>query len=244
MLGMQSEAACVCERPVGGPAMRSTFRVVLSFCVVVLAGCSHATTATPTSDLNGIVQQGSVRSASGPRIRFGRARTGESDTLSVRIEGPSAVKAAGVAQFSAAVENGRANRYYYWWFVASCAKSGKCAPSSYTLVAEGEGRVSVGVPFGAMHAEKDIVVQVAEIDGDGQTGSSAQFAVAGPSPRPGNGREKVSGGICDWFAGSFFPHKGLYTDPYSGRKWERGFRRDYCGNKISWGPQGPQGPQT
>ena len=47
----------------------------------------------------------------------------------------------------------------------------------------------------------------------------------------------MSGGICDWFAGNFYPHRGLYTDKLSGKTWERGFRRDYCGNKISWGPE-------
>ena len=146
------------------------------------------------------------------------------------------MQTAGAAEFTVAVENGSALRHYYWWFVASCAKGAGCAPSSYQLLAEGEDRTAVGVPFGAMNAEKDIVVQVAEIDGDGQTGSSAQFAVTGPSPRPRRGREGVSGGICDWFAGSFYPHKGLYTDPFSGRKWERAFRRDYCDNKISWAP--------
>jgi len=227
--------------------MRRTIRLVLSSAVVTVAGCSHATLGAPApaASPNGVVQQGGPIRASAPTvIRFARARVGDTDTLSVQIQGPAAVKAAGEAQFTAAIENGRANRYYYWWFVAACAKSGKCVPSSYRLVAEGEDRTSVDVTFGAMSAEKDIVVQVAEIDGDGQTGSSAQFAVAGPSPRASVGREKVSGGICDWFAGSFFPHRGLYTDQYSGRTWERPFRRDYCGNKISWGPSVLQGPQT
>ena len=219
--------------------MRSTLRLVLSSCVVVVAACSHATAgAPPTAGMTGaVILQGDAARAPTPApVRFGRARVGPLDTLSVRIQGPDAVSSPGSPQFTATVGNGQARRYYYWWFVASCAKASGCVPSSYRLVAEGEARTAVGVPFGAMNAEKDIVVQVAEIDGDGRTGSSAQFAVTGPSPRSG-AREKVSGGICDWFAGSFYPHKGVYTDPFTGRAWERGFRRDYCGNKISWGPE-------
>jgi hypothetical protein len=217
--------------------MRSTLRLVLSSYVVVIAGCSHATGgAPPSGSPGGVVQQGGpLREFAPAPIRFDRARVGPTDTLSIQIQGPPVVKAAGAAQFTVAVENGRARRYYYWWFVASCAKGAGCAPSSYRLAAEGEDRTTLDVPFGAMNAEKDIVVQVAEIDGGGQTGSSAQFAVTGPAPRNG-GREKVSGGICDWFAGEFYPHKGLFTDPLTGRTWERAFRRDYCGNKLSWGP--------
>jgi hypothetical protein len=227
--------------------MRSKVRLVLSSYVVVVAGCSSATKAAPApAGYSGeVVQQGTLaRERAAAPIRFARARVGASDTLAVRIQGPASVRVAGEAQFTAAVENGKAGRYYYWWFVASCAKGAGCTPSSYRLVAEGEDRTAVGVPFGALHAEKDIVVQVAEIDGDGQTGSSAQFAVTGPSPRRSAPREGVSGGICDWFAGTFYPHKGMFTDPFTGQTWERPFRRDYCGNKISWGPQTLQGPQA
>jgi len=216
--------------------MRSTVRLVVSSYLVVTAGCSSATAGSASPSGNVVQQGGPVRALAPAPVRFGRARANMIDTLTVRIQGPAAVPAAGSAQFTASVENGRARRYYYWWFVASCAKSKGCVPSSYHLLAEGEDRTSVGVSFAATSAEKDLVVQVAEIDGDGQTGSSAQLAVAGPSPRT-SGREKVSGGICDWFAGSFYPHKGMYTDPFSGRTWERAFRRDYCGNKISWVPE-------
>jgi hypothetical protein len=222
--------------------MRSKIQLVLSSYVVVVTGCSSATKGAPAGYSGGVVQQGGpVREAAAAPIRFSRARVGASDTLFVRVQGPTAVKTEGSAQFTAAVENGRARRYYYWWFVAACAKGVGCAPSSYHLVAEGEDRTAVAVPFMAVHAEKDIVVQVAEIDGDGQTGSSAQYAVTGPSPRQARAREGVSGGICNWFAGSFYPHKGMYTDSLSGRKWERAFRRDYCGNRISWGPQSSAG---
>lgn len=226
--------------------MRSTVRLVVSSYLIVTAGCSSATAGSrsPASPANVVQQGGPARSLAAAPVRFGRARATMTDTLSVRIQGPSAVPAAGSAQFTAAIENGRARRYYYWWFVALCAKGAGCVPSSYHLLAEGEDRTAVGVPFAANHAEKDIVVQVAEIDGDGQTGSSAQFAVTGPSPRRSAPREGVSGGICDWFAGTFYPHKGMFTDPFTGRTWERPFRRDYCGNKISWGPQTQQGPQT
>lgn len=225
--------------------MRSPVRVVLSSYIVVLAGCSSALSGGPSrAGEAGVVQQGSPARAIAPApIRFARARATASDTLSIQLQGPSAVPVPGAGQFTAEVRNGRAARYYYWWFVAACAKGGGCTPSSYHLAAEGEGRTTLEVPFGAQHAEKDIVVQVAEIDGDGLTGSSAQLAVVGPAPR-GPAREKVSGGICDWYAGTFYPHRGLYTDPYSGRTWERGFRRDYCKNQVSWEPTGRPRTET
>lgn len=226
--------------------MRSTVRLVLSSSVVVLAGCSSALSGAPApaGQAGGVLQQGGpVRTLTPAPIRFARARATTSDTLSIQIQGPAAMNAPGAGLFTADVRNGQAARYYYWWFVASCARSVGCTPSSYHLAAEGEGRTTLEVPFGAHHAERDIVVQVAEIDGDGLTGSSAQFAVAGPAPR-GAVREKVSGGICDWFAGEFYPHRGLYTDPYSGRTWERGFRRDYCRNQVSWEPTGTPRPET
>jgi hypothetical protein len=219
--------------------MRSTVRLALSSYVVVIAGCSTVRMGQPAPVGAGgtVIQQGSPsRALAAAPIRFARARATLTDTLSVRVQGPTAVTMAGPVQFAAAVENGRAQRYYYWWFVAACAKGAGCAPSSYHLAAEGEDQTTLAVPFGMANAEKDIVVQVAEIDGDGLTGSSAQFAVTGPAPRNG-GKERVSGGICDWFAGEFYPHKGLYTDPVSGRTRERGFRRDYCGNTVKWRPE-------
>ena len=218
--------------------MRSKLRLVVSSYVVVLAGCSHAagSTRAPAAYRGEIVQQGGPMDAAPAPVRFARARVSDTDTLSIRVTGPTAIASAGVIQFTAAVENGSARRHYYWWFVASCAKTAGCAPSSYRLVAEGEGRTAVGVPFAETHAERDIVVQVAEIDGDGQTGSSAQFAVAGPMPARSTARRATSGAICDWFAGGFYPHTGMYTDPFTGRTWERGFRRDYCSNRISWSP--------
>ena len=218
--------------------MRSKVRLVVSSYVVVLAGCSHAAggSRAPIAYRGDVVQQGGPMDATPAPVRLSRARFGDGDTLSVRVAGPSTVSSAGVVQFRAAVENGSARRHYYWWFVASCAKTKGCAPSSYRLVAEGEGRTDVGVPFADTHAERDIVVQVAEIDGDGQTGSSAQFVVAGPMPVRNSARRATSSAICDWFAGGFYPHTGMYTDPFSGRTWERGFRRDYCSNQISWSP--------
>ena len=225
--------------------MRSTVRVALSSYVVVLAGCSSAFSgAGSPAGGPGVIQQGSpARSMAVAPIRFSRARATAFDTLSVQLQGPAAVTTPGSGLFRVDVRNGRAARYYYWWFVASCAKGAGCTPSSYRLAAEGEDRTTLEVPFGPQHAEKDIVVQVAEIDGDGLTGSSAQFVVTGPAPR-GPLREKVSGGICDWYAGEFYPHRGLYTDPYSGRTWERGFRRDYCRNQVSWEPTGTPRPET
>ena len=218
--------------------MRSKVRLVVTSFVVVLAGCSHAGggTQAPAAYRGEVVQQGGPLETAPAPVRLGRARISDSDTLSVQISGPAAVASAGVIQFTAAVQNGSATRHYYWWFVASCAKTAGCAPSSYRLLAEGEGRTAVGVPFADTHAERDIVVQVAEIDGNGQTGSSAQLAVAGPKPARSGARRTTSGLICDWFAGEFYPHTGMYTDPISGRTWARGFRRDYCSNRLSWSP--------
>jgi hypothetical protein len=219
--------------------MRSKVRLILSSYVVVIAACSSAPVGTPapTPVVGEVLQQGGPSASLTAKSRkFARARSGAGDTLSVGIYGPPAVKVAGDVPYSAAIRNGGTRRYYYWWFVASCAQGAGCAPSSYRLLAEGEERTTVDVPFGPMHAEKDIVVQVAEIDGDGQTGSSAQLAVPGPAPRPVVKKEGVSGGICDWFAGSFYPHVGTFTDPRTNRTWTRRFRRDYCGNRISWAP--------
>ena len=225
--------------------MRSTVRVVLSSYVVVFAGCSSALSGGPaTAGQPAVIQQGGpIRAAAPAPIRFARARATASDTLTIQLQGPAAVTTPGAARITADVRNGRATRYYFWWFVASCAQGAGCTPSSYRLAAEGEDRAALDVPFGAQHAERDIVVQVAEIDGDGLTGSSAQLAVMGPAPR-GPAREKVSGGICDWYAGTFYPHRGLYTDPFSGRTWERGFRRDYCKNQLSWEPTGTPRTET
>jgi hypothetical protein len=221
--------------------MRSKVRLVLSSYVVVLAACSSAPVRAPAPapSSGAVLQQGGPVGNLAPAkaLRFARARSGAGDTLSVRIHGPAAVKLAGDVSYAAAIHNGGVRRYYYWWFVATCAQGAGCAPSSYQLLAEGEERTTVDVPFGPLNAEKDIVVQVAEIDGDGQTGSSAQLAVAGPAPRPAMRREGVSGGICDWFAGSFYPHVGTYTDPRTNRAWTRRFRRDYCGNRVSWAPE-------
>jgi hypothetical protein len=108
---------------------------------------------------------------------------GPSDTLSVTVHGPAAVHQASTVRFTVTVANGTAQRYYYWWFAAACARSGGCAPSSYVAVAEGEGKSDISLSFGAEHQEKDLVVQVAEIDGLGRTGSSPEFMVEGPARR-------------------------------------------------------------
>lgn len=206
--------------------MQKLLRWILSSYAVVLGACAPAAMGTP-----------------GPAplaraVEFDRAGTEPRDTLSVTIRGPLAVPAATTVQYSASVGNSSARRHYYWWFVASCAKGSGCAPSSYTPLNEGEGLTSVSVPFAKESIEKDIVVQVAEIDGDGRTGSSLEYAVEGPGRRLGGGLAGIGGGVCDWYAGSFYPHTGTFTNPFTGRSWQRGFRRDYCGNRISWEPNG------
>jgi len=95
----------------------------------------------------------------------------------------------------------------------------------------------VTLPMGAVNAERNLVVQVAELDGAARTGSSPMFVVAGPAQKAPATASSAKP-TCDWFAGSFYPHTGDYKDPYSGRTWPRKFRRDYCGNRVSWDPEG------
>ncbi len=206
--------------------MSRPFRWTLPY-VVVLAACAPARTTPPSPQmaLND--------------FRLVEAAMTPVDTLSVGVSGPATVRGAGTAQYAATVRNGRTTttRYYYWWFVASCARGTGCAPTSYRALAEGEGRDTVSVTFHSVHAEKDLIVQVAEIDGRGRTGSSTEFVVEGPARRTlGGGQDGFGGTVCDWYAGTFYPHTGVYTDSLTMRTWKRQFRRDYCGNRISWQP--------
>ena len=218
--------------------MKGSFRLALSSYIVVAAGCTPSGLSTP-EPLALRYRAPSGASASAVRaVRLPMAESAPGETLSIRVDGPSEVRAATAARFSASVSNGaEGSHYYYWWFVASCAKRGGCSPSSYTLLAQGLDESSANVAFGASNAERDVVVQVAEIDGKRRTGSSAEFPVMGPARRLGGGAEGFSGGTCDWFAGNFYPHTGKFTDPFTGQSWNRRFRRDYCGNRISWAPE-------
>lgn len=180
----------------------------------------------------------SDRTGSSSRIRLPRASAAAAETLAVVVHGPSRV-AVGTAAFRAAVGNGAGDsRYYFWWFAASCARRVGCAPTSYTLVAEGLGRDSVALAVGANTAERNLVVQVAELDGSYRTGSSPMFVVDGPAQRTDGRAQPAPRASCDWFAGSFYPHTGEYTDPFTGQSWPRKFRRDYCGNRVQWDPEG------
>ena len=167
------------------------------------------------------------------------ASSAAGDTLAVSVQGPTDVPSPSVVPYRAALGNvASGSRYYFWWFAANCARRTVCAPTSYVLVAEGEGRDSVTVTMPPGSAERNVVVQVAELDGRGRTGSSPMFSVNGPARRPGS-RVGASGKpSCDWYAGSFYPHSGAYTDPYTGQTWTRKFRRDYCGNQVRWDPEG------
>ncbi len=179
------------------------------------------------------------RSASASRVRLPYARSAAAETLAIVVRGPSQVPAAATVAYRAAVGNGaNDSRYYYWWFAANCARRVGCAPSSYMLVAEGLGRDSLALPVTAATAERNLVVQVAELDGTHRTGSSPMFAVAGPAQRVPQGAQAAARTSCDWFAGTFYPHTGDYTDPYTGQSWPRKFRRDYCGNRVHWAPEG------
>lgn len=173
-------------------------------------------------------------------VLFPHASAAAAETLAVSVAGPAVVRSASAPSYHASVANGApGSRFYYWWFAANCARRIGCAPSSYTLVAEGVGRDSVLLPVGDRNAERNVVLQVAELDGTRRTGSSPMFAIRGPAakpaPPPTASQPRVT---CDWFAGSFYPHTGDYKDPHSGRTWTRKFRRDYCGNRVSWDPEG------
>ena len=180
-----------------------------------------------------------ARAAASTAVRFPHANAAAAETLAVSVSGPAEVRLAGAPSYHASVANGaNGSRYYYWWFAANCARRIGCAPSSYTLVAEGVGRDSVALPVAARNAERNLVVQVAELDGTGRTGSSPMFAITGPASRSSGTPAVLPKTTCDWFAGSFYPHTGDFKDPHSGRTWTRKFRRDYCGNRVSWDPEG------
>jgi hypothetical protein len=207
--------------------MSSTLRWTLSSSLMVLAACAPARVAPPSSQI--VLDE----------FRLVEAAMEPTDTLSVHVRGPSAVRSPGPARYTATVRNGSTTttRYYYWWFVASCVKRNGCAPTSYQALAEGEGRDTVTVSFSDLSAERDLVVQVAEIDGRGRTGSSTEYLVDGPPRRAlGGGQDGFGSSVCDWYAGNFYPHTGTYTDSLTMQTWKRQFRRDYCGNRISWQP--------
>jgi hypothetical protein len=125
-----------------------------------------------------------VAAASRPVVDTTNA--GEADTLSVKVTGPTAVYQASSVRFAATITNGTAaQRYYYWWFTATCAQDSGCGSSSYLPVGEGEGKSEISLSFVAVHKERNLVVQVAELDGRGRTGSSPEFIVAGPARRQG-----------------------------------------------------------
>lgn len=235
--------------------MKGTVRLALSSYIAVIIGCAPALALQEPGIAPARLVSLSSTSIERPghssgahvvpavqreeAVRLPRASTDAADTLAVNVLGPAEVRSAAAPSYRAAVANGNdGSRYYYWWFAANCARRIGCAPSSYTLVAEGLGRDSVTLPVGAENAEKNLVVQVAELDGNGRTGSSPMFVVTGPAQRAVASTPAAAKTTCDWFAGSFYPHVGDYTDPFSGRSWTRHFRRDYCGNRVQWDPEG------
>jgi hypothetical protein len=165
--------------------MQRAPRAVLWAYVVVSVGCTSVASQAPEP-----VRYVSTDLAPATRVRTSRdvvetAIEVEADSLAVKIMGPTAVQQPSTVRFSATVTNGTAQRYYYWWFAAACARSEGCSPSSYLPVGEGEGKNELTLTFVAEHRERDIVVQVVELDGRERAGSSAEFVVAGPARRPG-----------------------------------------------------------
>jgi hypothetical protein len=234
--------------------MKGKVRLALSSYIAVVVGCSPALAlqepAVAPARLGAmssvsverpvLVTPTPSRVVRASAVVLPHASAAAAETLAVSVSGPTQVMSAATPSYRAAVANGASSsRYYFWWFAANCARRMGCAPSSYRLVAEGLGRDSVALPVGVQNAERNVVVQVAELDGSGRTGSSPMFTVNGPAAgrlhAPADGNVKPT---CDWFAGSFYPHTGDYKDPYSGRTWPRKFRRDYCGNRVSWDPEG------
>ena len=164
--------------------MRRSAHALLWAYIVVSVGCTPTATPTPEpvrylpADLPPVAMAGPRRG--GPDT----AKPVEAETLSVKITGPTAVHEASTVRFTASVPNGTAQRYYYWWFAAACARAAGCNPSFYVPVGEGEGKNEISLSFIAEHLERDLVVQVAELDGRGRTGSSPEFVIAGPARRP------------------------------------------------------------
>jgi hypothetical protein len=235
--------------------MKGTVRLALSSYIAVVVGCAPAfalqepgiaPTRLASMSSTAMERPASPGPAGRPThalleaaVRLPHASSAAADTLAVNVRGPAEVRTAAAPSYRATVSNGtNAGRYYYWWFAANCARRIGCTPSSYTLVAEGPGRDSVVLPVGAANAERNLVVQVAELDGSGRTGSSPMFVISGPARRASSSAPAAGRTSCDWFAGSFYPHTGDYTDPYSGQTWPRKFRRDYCGNRVQWDPEG------
>jgi hypothetical protein len=175
--------------------MRRSLRAVLLAYFVASAGCAPAAvqTAEPVHYIHSVVLPPAAASSSPSSI----LSSSPADSLSVIVSGPTTVPQASTVRFTATVSNGTAQRYYYWWFAAACTRGAGCASSSYLPVAEGEGRSEVDLPFEAEHQEKDLVVQAAEIDGRGRTGSSPEYMVAGPARRRG-GSGNVDGGASSY----------------------------------------------
>jgi hypothetical protein len=206
--------------------MKGKVRLALSSYIAVVVGCSPALALQePAMAPARLVAMSSVSVERGvpaspapshavrpAAVVLPHASAAAAETLAVSVVGPDRVLSAATPSYRAAVANGaNSSRYYFWWFAANCARRMGCAPSSYTLVAEGMGRDSVALPVGLQNAERNLVVQVAELDGSGRTGSSPMFTVSGPAagrlhaPQSGNAKP-----TCDWFAGSFYPHTGDY----------------------------------
>ena len=154
------------------------------------------------------------------------------DSLSVGIGGRILVQTPSSQRYSAGISNGTATRYYYQWFTADCTPD-NCATTPMSAFAEGEGLYSVYIPFASTNDEKDITVHITELDGSGRSGSK-RIEVEGPNLVSNGGG--LVGIPCDFYNDIFYPLTGSYTDPFTGVSRQRNFRRNYCGNAISWDP--------
>jgi hypothetical protein len=165
--------------------MRRSPRAMLWAYIVVSVGCTPAARPTPEPVRYMLADVPPVAVTVNGRGVTDTARRADVDSLSVRITGPTTVHEASTVRFTATVTTGSAQRYYYWWFAAACARATGCNPSFYVPVGEGEGKSEISLAFIAEHHERDLVVQVAELDGGRRTGSSAEFVVVGPARRLG-----------------------------------------------------------
>ena len=87
----------------------------------------------------------------------------------------------------------------------------------------------VVIPYANTNDEKIIVVHVTELDGAGRAGSYRVEAEGPDTFTQGGG---IVDSPCDYYNDIFYP----LTDTVS----HRNFRRNYCGNTISYDP-GPSG---
>lgn len=152
------------------------------------------------------------------------------DTLNVSLTGLTLVRRSGDQTYHATVQNPSAATLHYTWFVTDCASN--CATASMVWYAEGDGMSSLVVPYTSTNDEKIITVHVNENIEGGRSG--AQHLEAG-GPNTFATGEPIVQNLCDSYADVYFPLGGPYPWFEQGAA-DRGFRRNYCDNSVTWAP--------